>query len=60
MIIGEVPFTIEWMIENTLLHSILDFVLEQIIKPCTRRSHDFSKGQFNRSVHIDEKVVHFD
>jgi hypothetical protein len=33
MIIGELPLAIEWMIENTLLHSILDFILEQIIKP---------------------------
>jgi hypothetical protein len=33
MIIGELPLTIEWMIENTLLPTILNFILKQIIRP---------------------------
>jgi hypothetical protein len=33
LIIGELPLTIQCMIENTLLHSILDTIYEQIVWP---------------------------
>jgi hypothetical protein len=33
MIIGELPLIIEWMIENALLQTILNFILDQKIRP---------------------------
>jgi hypothetical protein len=34
MIINELSFTNEWMIENALLQTILDFISEKIPRPC--------------------------
>ncbi len=34
MIINELPLTIDWMIDNALLQTILDSILEQIPRPC--------------------------
>ncbi len=33
MIIGKLPFIIEWMIDNTLLQTNLDSISEQITRP---------------------------
>ncbi len=57
MIIGELPLIIEWMIENALLQTILNFILDQKIRPWWTLQND---SQFDPFMWIvkNQKMRH--
>lgn len=70
LIISGLPFTIQYMIKNTLLHSILDTIFEQIKWPWSVPQDDnqfdsnglieirkWGNLQKNKIVNIDEWVA---